>query len=88
MQSEAIKVAAAGFLSFMLISRRLHIHPNASVCSMSPHLTRAHTPAHAHTLTLNIKQLLLVCDIITPASETQARRAGVIAVTHGERVRS
>lgn len=85
MQSEAIKVAAAGFLSFMLISRRLHIHPDASVCSMSP-LIRAHAPAH--TLALNIKQLLLVCDIITPAGETQARQAGVIAVTRGERVRS
>lgn len=57
--------------------------------NVTPHThARTHTrPAHAHTLALNTKQLLLVCDIITPAGETQARRAAVIAVTHGERVR-
>lgn len=26
-----------------------------------------------------------MCDIITPSGETQARQAGVIAVTHGKR---
>lgn len=81
MQSEAIKVVTAAFLSFMLISHHLHIHPNATVCSMSPRahtlkLTHAHTHVHARSR----KQLLLACGIITPAGETQKRRVRVILV--------
>lgn len=73
MQSEAIKVVTAAFLSFMLISHHLHIHPNATVCSMSP-LT------HTHARTHNKEQRLLACGVITPAGETQTRRARVISV--------
>lgn len=79
MQSEAIKVVTAAFLSFMLISHHLHIHPNATVCSMSPH-TLTHTCSHTHVHARSIKQLLLACGIITPAGETQKRRVSVIYV--------
>lgn len=50
-----------------------------------------HTHSFCHTLTLTlthahkIKQLLLVCDIITPTGETQKRQVRVISVTHRKR---